>query len=87
MQTETEEEEAKQEGPVCYLSDLLADNRQIFQWAGISLGDQTAILLQKSLKELAARTQASKLRFWGKVFGTQKDYYVAEGIADSVLFN
>ena len=25
------------------------------------------------------------MRFWGKIFGTKKDYYIAEGIIDNSL--
>lgn len=32
-----------------------------------------------NFKKLAEKTKASNLRFWGKIFGTQADYYVAEG--------
>lgn len=28
---------------------------------------------------MALKTEAIQLRFWGKILGTQKDYYVAEG--------
>jgi radial spoke head protein 4A len=35
--------------------------------------------LQKSLKKLAADSQATSLRFFGMIRGTQKDYYIAEG--------
>jgi len=35
--------------------------------------------LQKSLKKLAADSQANTLRFFGMIRGTQKDYYIAEG--------
>jgi radial spoke head protein 4A len=30
------------------------------------------------LKQLIDKGQFEKLRFWGKIFGTQKNYYVAE---------
>jgi hypothetical protein len=26
---------------------------------------------------------ASQLRFWGKIYGTQKDYWIVEGVLDS----
>ena len=42
------------------------------------------MLLQKSLTRLAASTGASNLRLWGKVSGTEKDYYVAEGVSEAV---
>ncbi len=31
-----------------------------------------------SLKQLIDKGQFEKLRFWGKIFGTQKNYFIAE---------
>lgn len=36
------------------------------------------MLLAKSIKSLGASSGASKLSFWGKIFGTEKDYYIVE---------
>lgn len=33
----------------------------------------------KSLKQLATTTGATSIRLWGKIHGTEKDYYIAEG--------
>lgn len=52
--------------------------RQIYQWAGIGFGEQETYRLMKSLKKLALEKQAKYIRFFGKIFGTQKDYYIAE---------
>lgn len=51
----------------------------MFEWAGISFGEEETYKLQKSLKKLAVMSGATALRFWGKVYGSQKDYYVVEG--------
>ena len=40
------------------------------------------MLLQKSLKLLIAKTGASQMRLWGKIKGTEKDYYISEGKLD-----
>ena len=37
------------------------------------------MILQKSLKELARTKNPGHLKFWGKIKGTQKDYFVVEG--------
>ena len=37
--------------------------------------------LQKSLKRLVTDTGAEKVRFFGLIRGTEKDYYIAEGEA------
>jgi len=50
--------------------------------AGIYFGEEETYLLQKSLAKLAAETEARELRFWGKILGTKKDYWVAEGLLD-----
>jgi hypothetical protein len=42
------------------------------------------MLLQKSLQNLARTSGATKLRFWGKINGTERDYYVAEGQAEAL---
>ncbi len=36
----------------------------------------------KSLKALTLKTGASQIRFWGKVYGIEKDYFIAEGVLD-----
>lgn len=55
----------------------------MLEWAGVGLGgDQAAFIITKSLKKLATLSGAKSLRLWGKIFGTQKDYVVAEGVLD-----
>jgi len=55
------------------------DDSRVLAAAGLSLGEEESYLISKSLVKLAEKTQAKTLRFWGKIFGTQADYYVAEG--------
>jgi len=52
----------------------------MFQWAGVGFGDTYDYLIQKSLKRLAAASGASSLRLFGKIYGSQADYWVAQGI-------
>ena len=37
------------------------------------------MLLQKSLKKLAKNSGSPSIKLWGKIKGTEQDYYVAEG--------
>lgn len=37
----------------------------------------------KSLKKLATESSAGNVRFFGKIYGTEKDYYVAEGTLEA----
>jgi len=57
----------------------LSEEADMFEWAGVSFGEEETFKLQKSLKKLAVMSGASSLRFWGKVYGSEKDYYVVEG--------
>ena len=58
--------------------DLPQLNKHVFNAAGVELGEYGALILMKQLKQLSATTGASSVKFWGKIFGTQKDYYVVE---------
>ena len=54
----------------------------MFEWAGLSFGEAETYKLSKSIKRLAQLSGASRLRFWGKIYGSKKDYWVVEGILD-----
>jgi hypothetical protein len=36
----------------------------------------------KSLKQLVTQTGAVNIRMWGKIHGSSRDYYIAEGTYD-----
>jgi len=55
---------------------------KIFQWAGISFGEQETYRLQKSIKKLAAAKPHRSIRFFGKIYGTKCDYYVVEAAGE-----
>lgn len=63
--------------PVGFVADLMALSKQ-WQWAGVGFGEQETYRLQKSLKKLAGKVGATSLRFFGKITGTEADYYIAE---------
>ena len=60
----------------------VVEEARLFEWAGISFGEDEVYKLQKSLRRLAILSGASQLRFWGKIYGQQKDYWIAEGVLD-----
>lgn len=45
------------------------DEARMFEWAGVSFGEEETYKLSKSLKRLAILSGASRLRFWGKILG------------------
>lgn len=73
-----EDEEPPEKAPVGNVPDLAKLGR-MFEWAGINFGEKEYFLLQKSIAKLAEKTGASNLKFWGKIYGTQRDYYIAQG--------
>jgi len=66
------------------VQDWAADSAML-EWAGVSFGEKESHRLSLSLKHLAGSAGASDLRLWGKITGSQSDYYIAEGnTADDV---
>ena len=49
-----------------------------FSFCGLSLGTKESLLLTNSLRNLSSTLGAGQVSFFGKIFGTTKDYYVAE---------
>ena len=76
-----EDEELPEKAPVGHVPDLIRIGR-LFEWAGINFGEKEYFLIQKSIAKLAQKTGSSKIRFWGKIRGTQRDYYIAEGMLE-----
>ncbi len=76
------EPEAAEVGPINNVADIIAD-QNVYQWAGIGFGEVESWRIQRSLKQLAKESGAGFIRFFGKINGTEKDYYVAEGSLDA----
>lgn len=76
-QPEEEGGDVPEIAPVGFVADLLADSK-VWQWAGIGFGEMEVYRLQKSLKKLAAKESATQLTFFGKVLGSENDYYIVE---------
>lgn len=55
---------------------------KLLQYAGIGFGEIETYRLQKSLKKLSTDSNASSLRFWGKISGIEKDYYIVEAVVE-----
>jgi hypothetical protein len=69
--------------PVGFIPDISSDNKSLWQWAGINLGEYNCMMLQKSLSKLAGTSAATNIRLWGKINGTKMDYFIAEGTAEA----
>jgi len=61
-----------------FVQNFLED-AAMFEWAGVGFGKQESYHMAMSLRALAANTPGlESLRLWGKVLGTEGDYYIAE---------
>ena len=49
-----------------------------FEQAGIGLGKEETFRVWLAMKQLVERYPLESIRFWGKLFGIEQNYYVAE---------
>jgi len=50
----------------------------LFEWAGLSLGKEETFLINASMQKLMNDKGLKSMRFWGKIYGTKKNYYIVE---------
>jgi len=61
------------------------EEAEILQWAGVGFGEMESYKVKCSLRNLAFKQQDAgytKIRLWGKIMGSSKDYYIAEASKD-----
>lgn len=71
---EHQEEETVNEGEI---PDVIG-NMQFMNEVGVGLNETETILLQQAIQKLIRSKPLATARFWGKVMGTECDYYIAE---------
>jgi radial spoke head protein 4A len=49
-----------------------------FEQAGVGLGREETFRVWLALKALVEKYPLESIRFWGKIFGIEQNYYVAE---------
>jgi hypothetical protein len=54
----------------------------MLNWAGLGFSEEDNYRISISLRRLLDDTGAINLRFWGKIYATKSDYYVACGKVD-----
>lgn len=72
---------AEEVPPIGTMPDTIADSK-VWQWAGVGFGEYETMLLHKSMKKLAVKSGMTQLKLWGKIKGTEKDYFIVEGTLD-----
>jgi len=66
----------------CAVPDFV-EEAEMFSWAGVGLGEAESYKVMCSMRNMAAKQDGyTKIRFWGKILGTNADYYVAEAARD-----
>eukprot|EP01105_Mastigella_eilhardi_P012342 TRINITY_DN282_c0_g2_i1.p1 TRINITY_DN282_c0_g2~~TRINITY_DN282_c0_g2_i1.p1 ORF type:complete len:334 (+),score=94.03 TRINITY_DN282_c0_g2_i1:47-1003(+) len=66
--------------------DLFLQSSYIQTGGGRGLSTEEKASLQTSLVVLQANSKLHSVRFWGMVLGTQRDYYIAEGLQSDLTF-
>lgn len=64
----------------CTVPDFCEDG-DVLQWAGVGFGELESYKIKCALRNLAFKQMDNaytRIRLWGKVLGTEADYYVAE---------
>eukprot|EP00825_Cyclidium_porcatum_P039634 TRINITY_DN4852_c0_g1_i1.p1 TRINITY_DN4852_c0_g1~~TRINITY_DN4852_c0_g1_i1.p1 ORF type:complete len:497 (+),score=131.93 TRINITY_DN4852_c0_g1_i1:147-1637(+) len=77
----TEGEEQQEVGPIGYVPNFMEESRW-FEWAGVGFSQEEVYRIFKSLTLMSQKKAAKQVRLWGKILGSAKDYYVAEGIVE-----
>ena len=79
-----DDQPAEEFGPVDFVPDYLDVFRQL-EWMGVSFGEKEGYLLTNSIRNLCAEkgmTSGLTVKFWGKMYGRQQDYYIVEADAE-----
>eukprot|EP00928_Gymnodinium_smaydae_P064187 TRINITY_DN47596_c0_g1_i1.p1 TRINITY_DN47596_c0_g1~~TRINITY_DN47596_c0_g1_i1.p1 ORF type:complete len:467 (-),score=114.31 TRINITY_DN47596_c0_g1_i1:72-1472(-) len=68
----------------CAIADFMVES-DVLAWAGCGLGEQESYKVMCAMRNLSTReTEGIKsMRFWGKILGTEQDYYVVEAERDA----
>mmetsp|Transcript_57727 Transcript_57727/g.122807 ORF Transcript_57727/g.122807 Transcript_57727/m.122807 type:complete len:435 (-) Transcript_57727:53-1357(-) len=66
----------------CAVPDMM-EELEMLTWAGVGLGELETYKIMCSIRNMSTKQEGyTKIRFWGKILGTDADYYVAEASRD-----
>ena len=54
------------------------ETMHFFEQAGVGIGREESVRIFLALKQLVEKYPLDSIRFWGKLFGVEENYYVAE---------
>ena len=73
-----EEENIEEQEELGTLPPNIMENLFYFEHAGLGLPRQEAFQMSLAIRSLMRETRLQKVRFWGKIYGVEKNYYVTE---------
>ena len=62
-----------------YMDDILSQAKML-EWAGVTFGQNEWYKLRLAMKKLLVENNCEYIRFFGKIYGTNSDYYILQGI-------
>ena len=62
-----------------YMEDILSQSK-ILEWAGITFNQKEWYKLRLAMKKLLVENNCEYIRFFGKIYGINSDYYIMQGI-------
>lgn len=73
----TGEGEETAETRLCGVPDVASEMDKL-KWASVGFSEAETFAIACSLRQLASKEGLEKVRLWGKILGTKKDYIIAE---------
>jgi radial spoke head protein 4A len=62
-----------------YMEDIIAQS-ELLEWGGISFNDIEWYKIRTALKKLLVENNCEFIRFFGKIYGINSDYYIIQGL-------
>ena len=62
-----------------YMEDVLQQSK-LFEWGGISFSDEEWYKIRMAMKKILIENDCEFLRFFGKIYGINSDYYIIQGL-------
>lgn len=60
----------------------MIEEAKLFEKAGVGFGEETTYIIFKAVERFCVTKQIKEAKFWGKILGRQRDYYILECAAE-----
>jgi len=62
-----------------FVNPNFEQDAEMFDWAGVNFGEEESYKICKAIKRLAQMSGGDNMRFFGKIYGTKRDYWIICG--------